>query len=262
MEIIGYIASILIGVSIGLIGAGGSILAVPILVYLFGVAPNLATSYSLFIVGVTALFGAFRHFKLGNLHPKTAFVFAIPSVISLIIFRKYLMILIPDIIIISSDFIMTKSVLIMVVFATLMILASYSMIRQSGKEEESPKMNYIRLILIGLVVGVVTGFLGAGGGFLIIPALILFGGLPMKQAIGTSLFIIFINSFIGFSGDMINGVELNLQLLFSISAIAILGMLLGVQMSKKIAGAKLKPAFGWFVLVMGVYIIAKELLLK
>lgn len=262
MEYIGYLAAIIIGLSLGLIGGGGSILTVPILVYLFKVDPENATSYSLFIVGTTAMVGSYRHYKLGNLKIKSAFIFAIPSLVSLLMVRKFVVPNIPDSLFFIQDFEITKNFLIMVVFALLMIAASTSMIKKTKPQAHNITINYTRLAVIGFFVGLVTGFLGAGGGFLIIPALIFFANLPMKHAVGTSLFIIFINSLIGFSGDLISGVDLNFKLLFTITGIAILGMLLGTQLSKKIDGAKLKPAFGWFVLIMGCYIIVKEIFFK
>ncbi len=261
MEIIGYIASILIGITLGLIGGGGSILTVPILVYLFHIVPEHATSYSLFIVGITAMVGAYRHYRLGNLQIKSALFFAIPSVASLLLVRKVVLPRIPKLLFTIHSFDVTKDILIMVVFAILMMAASMSMIRKTKVVEVTEQINFPRLGLIGLLVGLVTGFLGAGGGFLIIPALIFFAGLPMKQAVGTSLLIIFINSLIGFTGDVINGLDINFQLVLSVSAIAIVGMFIGTALSKKINGAKLKPAFGWFVMVMGIYIILKELVL-
>ncbi|HNP34028.1 MAG TPA: sulfite exporter TauE/SafE family protein [Flavobacterium sp.] len=262
MEYIGYLASIIIGISLGLIGGGGSILTVPILVYLFKINPENATSYSLFIVGSTAMVGAYRHYKLGNLKIKSALYFAFPSVISLLFVRKSLVSKIPTTLGYIQGFEISKNLLIMVVFALLMIAASTSMIRKTKSQPIVATVNLTRLAVVGFLVGLVTGFLGAGGGFLIIPALIFFADLPMKQAVGTSLFIIFINSLIGFTGDMINGVEVNYKVLLTISGIAIFGMLIGTQLSKKIEGAKLKPAFGWFVLIMGCYIIAKEIFFK
>jgi len=263
MEYIGYFASILIGIVLGLIGGGGSILTVPVLVYLFKINPENATSYSLFIVGIVAMVGSYRHYKLGNLKIKSALVFAFPSLLSLLFIRKIILPIIPLEIFSINNFIVSKNLLIMVVFAVLMIAASISMIKKSNNQTEKIKIvNYRNLALIGFLVGLITGFLGAGGGFLIIPALLFFANLPMKQAVGTSLLIIFINSTIGFAGDVLSGVQLNYKLLFTISAIAIIGMLVGTVLSKKIDGAKLKPAFGWFVLVMGIYIISKELFLK
>jgi len=262
MEYFGYLASILIGITLGLIGGGGSILTVPILVYLFQIDPENATSYSLFIVGVTAMFGSYRHYQLGNLQLKSALYFAIPSVLSLLFVRKLVLPNIPESLFSIGELEITKNLLIMFVFGILMVAASLSMIRKSKGDQMVATLNIPRLAFIGFLVGFVTGFLGAGGGFLIIPALLFFANLPMKQAVGTSLFIIFINSLIGFTGDLMNGITINYQLLFTVTAIAIIGMLIGTQLSKKIDGAKLKPAFGWFVLVMGLYIITKELFLK
>ena len=262
MEYFGYLASILIGVTLGLIGGGGSILTVPILVYLFQINPENATSYSLFIVGVTAMFGSYRHYLLGNLQLKSALYFAIPSVLSLLFVRKLVLPNIPESLFSIGQLEITKNLLIMFVFGILMVAASLSMIRKSKENQIEAKLNIPRLAFIGFLVGFITGFLGAGGGFLIIPSLLFFANLPIKQAVGTSLFIIFINSLIGFTGDLINGITINYQLLFTVTLIAIVGMLIGTQLSKKIDGAKLKPAFGWFVLVMGLYIITKELFLK
>ncbi len=263
MEYFGYIASIIIGIALGLIGGGGSILTVPILVYLFKINPENATSYSLFIVGITAFIGSYRHYKLGNLQTKAALFFAFPSVVSLLLVRKIILPKIPSVLFIVGNFQITKNLLIMIVFAVLMITASIAMIRKSKPyHKETVGVSMFKLSIIGLVVGIVTGFLGAGGGFLIIPALLFFANLSMKQAVGTSLLIIFINSLIGFGGDLITGVEINYVLLTTISIIAIIGMFIGTALSKRIDGEKLKPIFGWFVLLMGIYIIAKELYFK
>jgi hypothetical protein len=258
MEYLGYFLSIIIGLSLGLIGGGGSILAVPILVYLFKIHPEQATSYSLFVVGITAMYGSYGHYKLGNLKIKAALIFALPSVISLLFVRDIILPKIPSIIFTGNDFVITKNLMIMVVFAFLMIMASISMIRESIPKEIEKCDNSLKIAIIGLFVGFITGFLGAGGGFLIIPALLFFANLPMKQAIGTSLLIIFINSIIGFGGDMLNESDINYELLFTISSIALVGMFTGTYLSKKIDGDKLKPAFGWFVLVVGIFIIIKE----
>ncbi len=261
MEYLGYFASIIIGLSLGLIGGGGSILTVPILVYLFKINPEHATSYSLFIVGITALLGTYKHYLLGNLKIKSALYFAIPSVLSLLFIRKIILPRIPSLLFKINHFEVTKDLLIMVVFAFLMVIASFSMIKKRKESETKIQINYMQLGLVGLLVGLVTGFLGAGGGFLIIPALLFFAGLKMKQAVGTSLFIIFLNSLIGFSGDVLNGIKIDYTFLLIISSIAVLGMFIGINLSKKIDGSKLKPLFGWFVLIMGMYIIIKEVLL-
>jgi uncharacterized membrane protein YfcA len=261
MEIMGYIASVIIGISLGLIGGGGSILTVPVLVYLLGVEPVLATAYSLFVVGATSLVGVFPKYRHGLISLKTAFIFGIPSIAAVFLTRKFLVPLIPQHIFSIGNFEITKPVLIMVVFALLMVFASYSMIKHEVKETEEPvkqNFNYPMIILEGAVVGILTGFVGAGGGFLIIPALVLFSKLPMKMAVGTSLLIIAAKSLIGFTGDL-SHYSMNWKLLFIITTAAIIGIFIGNALHKKIHGDKLKKWFGWFVLVMGIYIIIKEL---
>ncbi|WP_158727995.1 MULTISPECIES: sulfite exporter TauE/SafE family protein [unclassified Flavobacterium] len=262
MEYLGYIASIIIGLSLGLIGGGGSILTIPILVYLFKIDPEIATSYSLFIVGVTALFGCVSHYKMGNLKIKSALYFAIPSVISILIIREVIFPKIATTLFSIASYQVSKNALIMSVFSVLMIASAITMIRKSKPSSSANKTNYKQLSAIGFLIGIVTGFLGAGGGFLIIPALLFFAKLPMKQAVGTSLLIIFINSSIGFGGDLYIGTPINYKILFLISGMAFIGMLIGLQLSKKIDGAQLKPIFGWFVLFMGIYIITKEFFFK
>lgn len=262
MDIVGYIASILIGVSLGLIGGGGSILTVPVLVYLFGVDPILATGYSLFIVGVTSAVGSVSYFKKGLVNLKTAVVFGIPSIIAVFIARAYIVPAIPMEVFSIGNFIVTKSIMLMLLFAILMLFASFNMIRKEKKidEKELPKVqkfNYPLILVEGLVVGLLTGLVGAGGGFLIIPALVLLSKLPMKEAIGTSLVIVAAKSIIGFLGEDSETI-VDWTILSMISLFAIAGIFVGVSLSKKIDGEKLKPAFGWFVLVMGFYIIFKE----
>jgi hypothetical protein len=263
MEYFGYLASVIIGITLGLIGGGGSILTVPILVYLFKLNPENATSYSLFIVGVTALAGAYRHYRIGNLKVRAGLVFALPSILSLLLVRNIILPAIPASLFFWGRLEITKNLLIMVVFAVLMVAASTAMIRSAAVSPAATvQSNRSRLALIGLLVGIVTGFLGAGGGFLIIPALLFFAKLPMKQAVGTSLLIIAINSLIGFGGDLLANPQIDFGLLLSIAGIAIIGMFIGTFLSKKIDGATLKPLFGWFVLTMGCYIIVKELFMR
>jgi uncharacterized protein len=266
MEIIGYIASILIGISLGLIGSGGSILTVPVLVYLFSVDAVSATAYSLFIVGFTAAIGSIAYFKKGLVNIKTAVVFGIPSIIAVFFTRAYIVLAIPKEVFSVRNFIVTKSILMLLLFAILMIAASFSMIKKNKQKDNELKegqqqFNYPMILLEGLLVGIVTGLVGAGGGFLIIPALVLLSKLPMKEAVGTSLVIIAAKSLIGFFGES-NETLIDWSLLMIISLVATSGIFIGMFLSKKIDGAKLKPLFGWFVLVMGVYIIIKETLLN
>lgn len=264
MEVFGYIASVLIGISLGLIGGGGSILTVPVLVYLFGIEAFVATEYSLFIVGISSVVGSISYFKKGLVNMKTALVFGVPSIISIFLTRNYILPLIPDEVITISNFVVTKDIFLLLIFAGLMILASYKMI-QTGNElhletASSSKNSAVLAAGEGSVVGVLTGLVGAGGGFMIIPALVNLLKTPMKVAIGTSLVIISLNSLIGFFTSMHN-VAIDWKLLTTVSSIAIVGILIGSQLSKKIDGKKLKPAFGWFILVMGIYIIVKEVFL-
>ncbi len=265
MEIIGYISSILIGISLGLIGSGGSILTVPVLVYIFSVNAVTATSYSLFIVGFTSAAGSVGYFKKGLVNIKTALVFGAPSIVAVFLTRAYIVPAIPKEVFSVGDFVVTKSILMMLFFAVLMVAASFSMIKKDKKKKEeylgSQKFNYPFILLEGAIVGMVTGLVGDGGGFLIIPALVLLSKLPMKEAVGTSLVIIAAKSLIGFFGE--GGDEIiNWSLLVSVSAFASIGISIGIYLSKKIDGAKLKPIFGWFVLLMGIYIIIKETFLK
>jgi hypothetical protein len=263
MEIIGYIASLFIGISLGLIGGGGSILTVPVLVYLFNVSPVLATAYSLFIVGATSLVGVFPKYRSHMVNLKTAIIFGIPSIVSVYATRKWLVPAIPEEVFSIGSLVVTKPLLLMLLFAVLMTAASISMIRNKTEESEENnnaplRFNYPLILIEGLVVGMLTGLVGAGGGFLIIPALVVLSKLPIKQAIGTSLLIIAMKSLFGFIGDLSHTV-IDWPFLLLVTGLAIGGFFLGNVLNKKINAASLKKGFGWFVLVMGVYILIKEL---
>jgi len=264
MEFFAYLASALIGVSLGLIGAGGSIFTVPVLVYLFGINPLLATSYSLFIVGTTSLMGAFNNYKKGYTSIKTALLFGTSSITTVFLIRKFIIPRIPENLFSIGGYMLTEHIVTMVLFALLMIAASIAMISSGNKKIEPAnvqKINFPKLLAFGFAVGLTTGFLGAGGGFLLIPTLVLLVGLSMKQAIGTSLLIIALNSLIGFTGDL-GHFKIDWPFLLTITAIAIAGVFIGGSLNKKFDGQKLKKGFGWFVLVMGICILLKELLLE
>lgn len=264
MDYFGYFSSILIGVSLGLIGGGGSILSVPVLVYIFKMDVAAATVYSLFIVGVTSAVGSVNYFKRSLININTALLFGIPSIVGVFLSRLYIVPAIPEHAFSIETFIVTKHILLMLLFALLMIGASYSMIKKTAPENSniSPgSFNYPLIMLQGFAVGIITGLVGAGGGFMIIPALIIMLKLPMKQAIGTSLLIIAANSLLGFASST-NHISIHWPFLLTIAAFAIIGIFIGTQLSKKIDGAKLKPAFGWFVLAMGIYIMLKETVIK
>ena len=263
MEILGYSLAALVGISLGLIGSGGSILTVPILVYVMGVNPVLATAYSLFIVGSTALVGGIQNALQKKVDFKTVFIFGIPSIAAVYATRMWLVPHIPKELFSIGSLVITKAIALMLLFAVVMILASISMIRSGKKpqpdENAALHYNYPMILLEGTVVGILTGLVGAGGGFLIIPALVLLARMPMKLAVGTSLFIIAAKSLIGFIGDLQGEEIIDWKLLGSFTAFAVAGIFIGIYLSKKIPGNKLKKGFGWFVLVMGIYIIVKEI---
>ncbi|QHL86934.1 TSUP family transporter [Nibribacter ruber] len=261
MEILGYAAALLIGISLGLTGSGGSILTVPILVYLIGLTPVTATAYSLFVVGSTSLVGSFKMYRKKLVSFKTALVFGIPSLLTVLFTRAFVIPAIPDTLFTVGAFTVTKDIMLMVLFAVLMVAASYSMIHK--KKSKSPKetaaeIRYLPVMGQGMLVGLISGLVGAGGGFLIIPALVLFTGLEMKLAVGTSLFIIAANSLFGFLGDVLHS-HIDWVFLLAFSSLSIAGIFIGTALSTRIDGERLKKGFGWFILAMGVYIIAKEL---
>ncbi|NBP67428.1 MAG: sulfite exporter TauE/SafE family protein [Cytophagia bacterium] len=262
MEIAGYLASIFVGVVLGLLGGGGSILSIPILVYLFHVEPVLASAYSLFIVGVTSFVGAIPKYKQQLVNLRTGVLFGIPSILSIFTTRKWIVPAIPEIIWEGDGFTLTKRVLILGIFSILMVLASISMIR--GKKEISSDKQKFRSVLVaaeGMLIGFLTGLVGAGGGFLIIPALVFLTGLKFKTAVGTSLFIIAVNSLSGFLGDVFN-YTIDWPFLLSITSLAVAGIFMGNLFANKISSLSLRKAFGWLILIMGSWILVKEIVLQ
>ena len=260
-QLLGYLGALLVGLTLGLLGGGGSILTVPILVYLVGLNPIIATAYSLFVVGTTSLIGAYKNFTKGLVDIKTAIIFAIPAFIAVYVTRRFLIPIIPEELFSIKGFVFTRDIFIMVFFAIVMCLAAISMIRSKKKrkqKENEISYNFPLIGLEGLGVGVLTGIVGAGGGFLIIPALVLLAKLPMKKAIGTSLLIIAIKSLIGFLGDVHN-LDIDWTFLLSFTAVSIIGIIIGVYLSKYISDKGLKKGFGWFVLIMAIYIMYMEL---
>ncbi|MEO8211251.1 MAG: sulfite exporter TauE/SafE family protein, partial [bacterium] len=205
-EILGYTAAIAVGLVLGIIGAGGAILTVPIMVYLMGVNPVTATVYSLFIVGSTTFIGSLTYLKKGLVNLRTSLAFAIPSLISIFITRKFILPSMPDVIYQNENFTLTKDHFVLFLFAIIMLLSSFSMIFGNVEEKNIDKPmergDYVILFYYGIFVGFITGLVGAGGGFLIVPALVLLAKIPVKSAIGTSLIIISANSLSGFIGDL------------------------------------------------------------
>ncbi len=261
---LGYPASLLMGLALGLTGGGGSILTLPILVYLFAVPAVEATAYSLLIVGLVAAWGAQSAYRSGEMNLKKALSFGIPGVLGVLIARKILLPLVPAQISILG-FSWSQNSVLLLCFSLLMLLASISMIRASY--DKSVESNLARreasiflLFSGGLAVGLVAGFVGAGGGFLIVPALVKLGGLDMKQAVGTSLLVIALQSLLGVLGDYTSLLKIDFVLFASIATLAVIGMGVGTRLRKKIPSSKLKFAFGIFVLIMGTLILSKELI--
>jgi hypothetical protein len=260
VEVLGYIASILIGITLGLLGGGGSILTIPILVYLFKLDAITATAYSLFIVGVTSLVGVVPKYKLHLVDLRTGLLFGLPSLLSIFITRKWIITSLPDIIFTIGSFAFTRRLLLLGLFAVLMILASFSMIKGKSRSGKEGLTNKVPLLIIeGLFIGFLTGLVGAGGGFLIIPALVLLTGMPMKKAAGTSLLIIGTNSIVGFAGDLLNH-SIDWLFLAGITAMAILGIFAGHRLTKYYRGSELRKIFGWFTLTIGILILAREII--
>lgn len=258
----GFLLAVLVGITLGLIGSGGSILAVPIMVYVFGINPVLATAYSLFIVGTSALVGGFKKAKQNLVNFKMVFVFGLPTILMLFATRKFIVPFIPDIIYIN-DFEFAKPLLLLILFAIVMIMASFSMIKPNNDKlttnENVYKLNYLIILLVGISIGFIAGLVGAGGGFLIVPSLVLLARLPIKTAVGTSLFIIAFQSLIGFGADLWVQNFIDWPFLLIFSSLSIIGIFIGHFFSKTIDSNKLKVSFGWFVLTIGVLIIIKEL---
>ena len=263
LTIIGFAIALLIGLILGLIGGGGSIVTLPVLVYLLDIDPVTATAYSLFLVGAVSTVGAIRNAQLGTLNYRVGLVFSLPAFTALYLTRAYIIPAIPNNITTLGHFQLTKDLAIMLFFALIMVMASISMIRskeQDQMSEGTKKLNLPLIVFEGAVVGLVTGLIGAGGGFLIIPALVLFGNLEIKTAIGTSLFIIAIKSIIGFLGDVQN-IKMDWSFLLVFTAMAIGGVFIGLIFNQRLDSERLKKIFGWFVLLMGIAILFKEIVL-
>jgi uncharacterized protein len=257
MEVLGYIGALLIGLVLGLTGGGGSILTVPILVYLLAIQPVTAMAYSLFIVGITSGFGAFQNYKKGLVDFKNGFLFAIPSFVGVYLTRRFLVPLLPDVFI-EAPFLVTKDFFLMLLFAIIMILAAYSMLKKKTEKTDNTSVSFLQLGLQTFSIGILIGLVGAGGGFLIIPALVLFVKLPMKKAVATSLFIITLNSLIGFLGDVQN-LSIDWTFLLSFTSLSVVGIFIGIYLNQFINESQLKKGFAYFVLVMAGFILVKEI---
>lgn len=262
----GVLAFLFMGLLLGLLGGGGAILTVPILVYIFKQDPLQATSSSLFIVGGSAIIGGLQYFINKQVHLRTVLLFAFPSFAGVFVSRNILLPSLPDLIQVTESVGISKSIVVMTSFAAVMLLASIKMIRPSVSQEKkviAQEANSARaafkIVANGMYVGIAAGFVGAGGGFLIMPALTLILGLPMRVAVGSSLMIISIQSILGFLVSSDLG-QVDWSFLFTQIAIATVGILIGGVLNKHVEEKKLKTGFGYFVLLMGILIFVDQLL--
>jgi len=258
MEVFGYLLAVLIGIFLGIFGGGGSLLAVPVFAYIFSLDEKLATAYSLFTVGISSIVGAIK--QLGNIEWKVTLIFGIPSIIAVWLTRFFIIPNLPEIIFDNETFIITRRMLIFGIFTFLLFISSFSMIYETNKNVKpiNIKNFYVLIIIEGFIVGGLTGFVGAGGGFLIIPALVILIGLDIKKAIATSLIIIALKSTFGFFlGDvMVMNIDWNFLIYFTL--LTTLGVIIGAYFGKSIDKLKLKKWFGIFIMVIAISILFKE----
>lgn len=256
----GYIGALLTGIVLGILGGGGALLSIPVLVYFFHVEAGVATGYSLFLIGITALSGAVRNILMRNVDFRLALWYGVPSLFSVYAMRRFIMPAVPDIIYSGPAFTLDKNHLILFFLSAVMLLVGRKMIQEERKETpvSTGAVDYKRMILYSLLIGSFLGMVGAGGGFLMTPVLIYFGRLKMKKAVGTSLFLVSCNSFIGFLGDLGGNYPMNWSLLLSFSGFSVAGVFAGVYLANFVDESRLKKAFGWFMLVLAATIVIKE----
>lgn len=256
-----FIASLGIGLSLGFMGAGGSILTIPVFVYVLKKDPLTSGVYSMFVVGMSSMAGTIQSMFNKLVDFRVTITFGVPSIAGVLVARKLIVPLIPDELFSVGSFYFSKSMLFMLCLSGLMFLSALRMLKPQ-MSNNSPTINAekpatILLLLRGLIVGAITGLLGIGGGFLIVPALYFLARLPVKKAIGTALLIITVNSLFSFLSSF-GSMELDWLLLVKFSLGAIVGIMIGTRLSQKIPGYYLKKIFGWFVLSISIYIVYNE----
>lgn len=247
MFVVGLILSVFIGVSLGLLGGGGSILTVPTIHYVFGVEAHAAIASSLVVVGATSLAALIPHARAGRVRWRTGLIFGLASMVGAYLAGRI------------ATYI--PSAILMAAFGGVMLVAAIAMLRRSAPAEPGPGRRHGALLAIlgeGLAVGAVTGLVGAGGGFLVVPALVLLGGLPIAEAIGTSLMVIAMKSLAAFAGSA-GDVQLDAAIIVAVAALAVLGSVAGGWLAGRIAAGRLQGLFGWFIVVMSVFVLGQEL---
>ncbi|MFC4147895.1 sulfite exporter TauE/SafE family protein [Micromonospora mangrovi] len=239
--------AVLIGVALGLLGGGGSILAVPLLVYVADLPAKEAISTSLLVVGATSAVGVLPHVRAHRVRWRTGLVFGLAGMTGAYVGGRL------------AEFV--PAGVLLTGFALMMLATAVAMIRGRRPVEGRPvphELPALRVIVDGVVVGLVTGLVGAGGGFLVVPALALLGGLPMPVAVGTSLVVVAMKSFAGLAGYL-SSVSIDWGLAAAVTAAAVAGSLVGGRLAGRIPADVLRRSFGWFVVVMGVFVLAREL---
>ncbi len=259
MEIIGFVLIFLVGLILGLVGGGGSLLAIPILIYIFSLDVITASSYSLFLIAITCAVGTALRYKNHTIDVNSGILFGLPSIISLFLTRWLIIPELPEIIFQFGTMVLSKRLFLLSVFSMMIVMTSIPMILRKGDQDiRIQNKKSILLIFLGLIIGFVTGLVGIGGGFIILPVLFLVAKLPFQKAVGTSIFIIFMKSAIGFLGDLFH-YQPDWLFLLMLSSISVLGIFSGIRISAHINTMKLKTAFGWLLLFIGISVITKEL---
>lgn len=260
----GYAAALGIGALLALIGGGGAILTLPILVYAFGLPAWTATTYSLFVVGCTAAIGAAKQARAGMIDYAAAIRFVLPAIVAIHLVRAHIVPRIPASFTLPMIGVVTKDLLVMTALAIAMLTSAYTMLKKSPRKAEparpvSSSAMLVRSTSRGFGVGLFTGFVGAGGGFLFVPALSLIERLPLKRAVATSLFVIAINSLMGFVGDVVRGAPIDWTLLLGFSGMAALGMLGGTAITRNLADRQVRVAFSSALVAMAILIIVLQI---
>ncbi|MBP6730726.1 MAG: sulfite exporter TauE/SafE family protein [Chitinophagales bacterium] len=261
-HILGYIGAVVTGLVLGLLGGGGALLSIPVLVYLFNLPASIATGYSLFLIGITAMGGALENIRKQLVDYKAAVYYGVPSALAVYSVRRFLIPALPHTFFTVNNFTLDKDHFILFLLVLVMLIAGYKMIRHNPppKDEHTGEVIDVpRLAMYAVLIGSFLGLVGAGGGFLMIPALVLFAHLPMRKAVGTSLLLVSLNSFIGFLGDVHSNPAMDWTFLFAFSSCSIAGVLAGTYLHRFIHGDAMKKYFGWFILILAVTMIVKEI---
>lgn len=265
-SLVGYGAALLIGALLGVVGGGGAILTLPILVYAFAMGPGVATMYSLFIVGMTSAIGAARYARDGLIDYGAAARFALPAFVAIHLVRNVLVPRIPDTIVITGGIAVLKDTLVVGVLVVAMLMSAYGMLRrkailtQATEDQPEPNRRAVRSMVRGFGVGLLTGFVGAGGGFLLVPALALVEKVSMKRAVATSLFVIAANSLFGFLADLVAGKTVEWPLLLTFTGLASIGILAGIRIARRLSEGRVRTFFGWFLVLVAALVTLVEVL--